>query len=84
MLIDEGYAEAVRIITENRPVLDNIARALIQVETLDGENLERVFNGEPPLEPGTPAETPPPLPESQPQRPALVPRLSPGAASSTT
>src|SRR5438874_3195184 len=59
-LIDEGYAAAVQIITDHRDVLDHIAAALIQVETLDGDNLERVFRGEPPLVGGTPAETPPP------------------------
>jgi cell division protease FtsH len=85
-LIDEGYQKAVDIITGHRDVLDNIAAALIQVETLDGENLERVFRGEPPVS-GAPAETPQPVqPESQRERPTMqpVPRLSPGAASSTS
>ena len=87
-LIDEGYQKAVEIITEHRDVLDRMARALIQYETLDGDNLERVFRGEPPLEGGTPAETPrhEPAESGQRERPALqpVPRLSPGAASSTS
>jgi cell division protease FtsH len=87
-LIDEGYALAVKIITEHRDVLDRFAKALIQFETLDGDNLERVFRGEPPIIGGTPAETPPPLPSDsgQRERPTLqpVPRLSPGAASSTS
>ncbi len=87
-LIDEGYAQAVSIITDHRDVLDRIAAALIQYETLDGDNLERVFKGEPPLEGGTPAETPQPAPSdgAQRERPQMqpVPRLSPGAASSTS
>ena len=87
-LIDEGYQKAVDIIHEHRDVLDRIAAALIQVETLDGENLERVFRGEPPLTGGTPAETPQPTPteSGQRERPSMqpVPRLSPGAASSTS
>src|SRR5919205_617801 len=86
-LIDEGYAQAVDIITNHRDVLDRIANALIQYETLDGDNLERVFRGEPPIE-GTPAETPQPTPTEtgQRERPTMqpVPRLSPGAASSTS
>jgi cell division protease FtsH len=84
-LIDEGYQKAVEIITGHRDVLDRIAAALIQFETLDGDNLERVFRGEPPV--GPPAETPQPVPtESQRERPTMqpVPRLSPGAASSTS
>jgi cell division protease FtsH len=87
-LIDEGYAQAIAIITEHRDVLDRFAKALIQFETLDGENLERVFRGEPPLEGGTPAEVPQPAPtDGAPrERPTMqpVPRLSPGAASSTS
>jgi hypothetical protein len=68
-------------------VLDSIASALISVETLDGENLERVFRGEPPIPPASHAETPqPPQPEAPRERPTMqpVPRLSPGAASSTS
>jgi cell division protease FtsH len=86
-LIDEGYAQAVQIITDHRDVLDRMAAALIQYETLDGDNLERVFRGEPPIEGGTPAEPQQPLqPETPRERPTLqpVPRLSPGAASSTS
>ncbi|GAC1319837.1 MAG: ATP-dependent zinc metalloprotease FtsH [Chloroflexota bacterium] len=87
-LIDEGYNRAVQIITDHRDVLDRMARALIQFETLDGENLERVFRGEPPIE-GTPAEPAQPQPSGDSgvrDRPAIqpVPRLSPGAASSTS
>src|SRR5437588_941134 len=82
-LIDEGYQKAVDIINDHRDVLDNFAAALIQVETLDGENLERVFRGEPPLTGGTPAETPQPTPtERQRERPSMqpVPRIPPGSA----
>src|SRR5258708_30260553 len=86
-LIDEGYQKAVEIITDHRDVLDRFAKALIQFETLDGDNLERVFRGEPPIE-GTPAETPQAAPRDgrQRARPTLhpVPRLSPGPASSTS
>src|SRR5919206_324040 len=64
-LIDEGYRRAVDIITGHRDVLDRLAKALIQYETLDGENLERVFRGEPPLEGGTPEP-----PQAQPSEPA--------------
>src|SRR3979411_872122 len=86
-LIDGGYAQAVSIITEHRDVLDRIAAALIQFETLDGDNLDRVFRGEPPLEGGTPADVPQPAPSDggARERPTMqpVPRLSPGTASST-
>jgi cell division protease FtsH len=47
-LIDEGYAQAASIITEHRDVLDRLAAALLEYETLEGDSLERVFRGEPP------------------------------------
>jgi cell division protease FtsH len=89
-LIDEGYASAVRVINEHRDILDGLARALIKYETLEGENLERIFRGEPPLDPPAPEAplpTPPTAPvESSRERPSIqsVPRLSPGAASTTS
>jgi cell division protease FtsH len=44
-LIDEGYQRAVEIITEHTEELDRIADALMQYETLEGDELERVFAG---------------------------------------
>jgi len=89
-LIDMGYARAVAIINEQRAILDALARELIQWETLEGDNLDRIFRGEPPVH-GTPAELPQPTPPtpSEPsarERPTVqpVPRLAPGAASSTS
>ena len=81
-LIDEGYTQAVSIITEHRDVLDRIASALIQVETLDGENLERVFRGEPPIMGASPPATPLHVQPAREHRPILhpVPRLSPEGA----
>jgi cell division protease FtsH len=88
-LIDTAYGRAVSIIKEQRPVLDALARYLIQWETVEGDNLDRLFRGEPPIQ-GTPAEAHPPTPApNEPaarDRPAIqpVPRLSPGTASSTS
>ena len=89
-LIDEAYAKAVALLNERRPILDQLAQELQVLETVDGENLERIFRGEPPLD-GTPTEnpSPTPAPPTEPvarERPSVqpVPRLSPGAASSTT
>jgi cell division protease FtsH len=45
LLLGEAYARAVRIITEHRDVLDRITHALIQFETLEGDALERVIQG---------------------------------------
>ena len=34
-LTDDAYAEAVRLLTKHRAVLDRVAQALLQKETLD-------------------------------------------------
>ncbi|MBF8255165.1 MAG: ftsH, partial [Anaerolineales bacterium] len=54
-LVDESYARARRILNQYRVQLDNIARRLIEVETLDSEEFVRIFDQ--PVEPkvsGTP------------------------------
>jgi cell division protease FtsH len=38
-LTDEAYAEAIRLLQKHRPVLDRIAKALLEHETLDKEEL---------------------------------------------
>lgn len=42
-IIDEAYAKAHRIITEKRSVLDAIAQKLIEVETVEREDFEKVL-----------------------------------------
>jgi cell division protease FtsH len=74
-LIDEAYARAREVIGEHRLVLDRLAQALLQRETLQGQELERAFTGELPGE----------SPRNRPAwRPARIPsaRLLPGAAMS--
>ncbi|SFJ71923.1 ATP-dependent zinc metalloprotease FtsH [Celeribacter neptunius] len=46
--IDEGYAEAYRIISENAEEFDRLAQGLLEYETLTGEEIMRVIKGEPP------------------------------------
>jgi cell division protease FtsH len=43
-IIDHAYQVAKKILLENRGKLDQIAHRLIEVETLEGEELQRVFN----------------------------------------
>jgi len=58
-LIDEAYAEATRILTENRENLDTIANALLEFETLEGHHITDIIkHGEmkdPPASPEPPA-----------------------------
>jgi cell division protease FtsH len=84
-LIDEAYATAERILIDRRDILDHLANVLVQVETLEGETLERIFLGEK-YEPPDRSEPPQPIEPSLPE-PDLgyppqthKPRLVPGTA----
>lgn len=60
-LIDEAYATATRLITDNRDKLDAIAKALLEYETLDRHHIDEIMEfGELKNPPSTP--TPPDLP----------------------
>ena len=45
-LVDEAYARATEIVNENRELLDRIAVALLERETIDREDLDRLVKGE--------------------------------------
>jgi cell division protease FtsH len=47
-LIDSGYARAKKILTDNRDKLIEISELLIQKETLEGDEFERLFDVERP------------------------------------
>ena len=46
--IDEGYANASRIIEENAEEFERLAQGLLEYETLTGEEIKRVMRGDPP------------------------------------
>ncbi|MDR7543959.1 MAG: ATP-dependent zinc metalloprotease FtsH [Armatimonadota bacterium] len=46
-IIDECYEKARAAILEHRDALERIARALLEYESLEAEELERLFRGEP-------------------------------------
>ena len=46
-LIDTAYADAKRIITENREKLELLAKTLIERETMDGREVESLVRGDP-------------------------------------
>jgi cell division protease FtsH len=45
-IIDEAFATAIRILTENKDKLELVAQALLEIETLDGEQFEALYSGE--------------------------------------
>jgi len=72
-LIDEGYSRAKELITSHRDKVEVIAKALLEYETLDGNQInEIVEHGRmlnpppPPAAPKPPRNEPPPLPEAKP------------------
>lgn len=45
-IIDEAYAEAKKLLSENDEILTRVAEALLLVETIDGQQFEDLFTGE--------------------------------------
>ncbi len=45
-IVEEGFAEAERILTENIDKLHTVAAALLEIETLDGQQFEALYSGE--------------------------------------
>ncbi len=52
-MLDEAFEEATTILTDNQNLLEVIAQALLERETLDGEDLDLLITGKelPPLAP---------------------------------
>jgi cell division protease FtsH len=67
--IDNAYAEAERILTENKDTVERIAMALLEYETLDASHLRDIIDfGEMKNPPSAPK--PPPVPEEFRKKPA--------------
>jgi cell division protease FtsH len=78
-LIDEAYEKARNLLSENRELLDRMAAALLERETLDRDDVDLVVAGKPlPPRPLPPPPTPAPMqaspgkPESAPMRPPVL------------
>ncbi len=56
--IQEGYEWARKIIQENEEEWERLAQGLLEYETLTGEEIQRVMNGEPPVPPSDEADKP--------------------------
>ncbi len=82
-IVDEGYNAARKILTEKTEDLHKIAKALLEFETLTGEEIKGVLRGEPVVRESPPDDTPSakPAPTSVPgvSRPSgLSPEPQPG------
>jgi cell division protease FtsH len=59
-IIDDQYALARRLIEENRDKVETMAKALLEFETIDAEQIDDIIQGRPPRPPkATPTSTPP-------------------------
>jgi cell division protease FtsH len=57
--IDEGYEVAVKILAEKTEEFERLAQGLLEYETLTGDEIKRVINGEPPHLDDDEDDTPP-------------------------
>src|SRR5918997_1833339 len=60
-LVDEGYEEARRILTERQDELETLAQGLLEFETLNGEEIKNLINGKRPVreDPSDESQSPP-------------------------
>jgi cell division protease FtsH len=68
-IIDEQYSLARRLIEENREKVETMARALLEWETIDADQLDDIMAGRPPRPP-RPTQAPPPAEPRAPSAPA--------------
>ncbi|MFO1439289.1 MAG: ATP-dependent zinc metalloprotease FtsH [Verrucomicrobiaceae bacterium] len=74
-LVDDGYERAKQLIMAHRDKIELIAQALLEYETLDGDQVKDIVNlgfMQNPPETRSKPPPPPPLPKAQGQRPAQV------------
>jgi cell division protease FtsH len=50
-IIDGQYAVARRILEDNRDKVDAMAKALLELETIDADQIDDIMNGKPPRQP---------------------------------
>jgi cell division protease FtsH len=58
-IIDEQYGLARRLIEENRDKVEAMAKALLEWETIDSEQIDDIIAGKPPRPPKSTSSTPP-------------------------
>ena len=75
-LVDEAYARATQILSENRELLDRIAVALLDRETIDREDLDRLVKNLP-LAPRNLSPDPAPAANPPASKPGPTPARAP-------
>jgi len=73
-IIDTQYKLARKLIEDNRPIVEAMAKALLELETLDSDQLNDILAGKPPRPPKAASQqTPPPPPPKDDAHGATVP-----------
>jgi cell division protease FtsH len=62
-IVTEAHETALRVLNENRERLDRVATTLMEIETLDQDDFEKVWNGEELPKLDNPGGTPPASPK---------------------
>jgi cell division protease FtsH len=75
-IVDEQYGLARRVIEENRDKVDAMAKALLEWETIDADQINDIMAGLPPRSPKPPSSSQP----SQPPKPDAPNAAAPAAA----
>ncbi|MBE2260760.1 MAG: ATP-dependent metallopeptidase FtsH/Yme1/Tma family protein [Candidatus Accumulibacter sp.] len=57
-IIDQQYALARRLLEDNRDKVEAMARALLELETIDSDQIDDIMNGKPPRPPKQPQTKP--------------------------
>ena len=71
-IIDQQYSVARKIIEDHRDAIEVMAKALLEWETLDAEQLDDIMAGKPPREP-KPSSAPPKTPADTGSTPGAAP-----------
>jgi cell division protease FtsH len=61
-IIDTQYKLARQLIEDNRPIVEAMAKALLELETLDADQLNDILAGKPPRPPKPASPSSPPSP----------------------
>jgi cell division protease FtsH len=74
-IVDEQYSLARRMLEENRDKVEAMAKALLEFETIDADQINDIMAGLPPRPPKPPAQAP-----QQPPKPDAPGAAAPAAA----
>jgi len=80
-IVDASYAKAVAILSENRALMDRIVHVLLEKETLNADEFDRLVAGEPDPPALTPSSQTPPPPPAAPttvEKEEKPPLINPG------